>query len=133
MRTFAVGDIHGSHRALLQVLELAAFDYEEDQLISLGDVSDGWPETAECVEELLRIKNLVAIRGNHDWWTRKYLKKGEVPDRWYLNGGDSTIKSYECFKKKDLKRHRSFFKKQVNYYIGDKQRLYVHGGYNVSI
>jgi serine/threonine protein phosphatase 1 len=51
MRTFAVGDIHGSHRALLQVLERSGFNREEDRLITLGDICDGWPETKKCIYE----------------------------------------------------------------------------------
>ncbi len=66
MRTFVIGDIHGAYKALVQVLERAGFDYENDKLISLGDVTDGWSETAESIEELMKIKNLVYIKGNHD-------------------------------------------------------------------
>ena len=64
-RTLVIADIHGAHRALRQVLERADFDPEEDLLISLGDITDNWPESAECVEELLGIRNLVAVKGNH--------------------------------------------------------------------
>jgi hypothetical protein len=38
MRRFTVGDIHGAHLALKQVLERCGFDNERDQLITLGDV-----------------------------------------------------------------------------------------------
>jgi serine/threonine protein phosphatase 1 len=55
MKTFVIGDIHGNYRALLQCLERSGFNKEIDTLIQLGDVADGWSETAECVEELLRI------------------------------------------------------------------------------
>ena len=66
MRTLVIGDIHGANRALKQVLSLSNFDNEKDTLISLGDIADGWGEVPECVDTLLGIKNLVAIRGNHD-------------------------------------------------------------------
>ena len=56
------------HEALVQCLERSGFDKEKDRLISLGDIADGWTETAECFEELLTIKNLVVVRGNHDQW-----------------------------------------------------------------
>lgn len=55
-RTFAMGDIHGAHKALVQCLERCNFNNEIDTLIQLGDVADGWSETYECVEELLKIK-----------------------------------------------------------------------------
>ncbi|NJN40909.1 MAG: hypothetical protein HC811_00350 [Flammeovirgaceae bacterium] len=44
MRRFVLGDIHGAYRALRQCLERASFSYDEDLLIALGDVSDGWPD-----------------------------------------------------------------------------------------
>ena len=59
-----MGDSHGAYKAFLQVMERSGFDYENDRLICLGDVSDGWPEVPELVEELLKIKNLVWVRGN---------------------------------------------------------------------
>ncbi|MEM7039998.1 MAG: metallophosphoesterase, partial [Bacteroidota bacterium] len=68
MRTFVLGDLHGAHRALEQVLERAAFDVERDCLITIGDIIDGWPEAPECVETLLQIQHRIDIRGNHDIW-----------------------------------------------------------------
>ena len=64
MKTFVIGDIHGSNKALEQCLERSKFDKEKDQLISLGDIADGWSETSECVDTLLSIKNLI-VRGWH--------------------------------------------------------------------
>ena len=61
MRTFALGDCHGGHRALLQVFEQSKFNYKKDKLIFLGDFCDGWSESYECLEELIKIKNLVFI------------------------------------------------------------------------
>jgi len=68
MKKFVVGDIHGNYKALLQVLERSGFNKEEDMLISLGDIADGWSQVSECVTELLKIKNLIVIRGNHVLW-----------------------------------------------------------------
>ena len=58
MKTFVIGDVHGNNRALLQCLEKSGFDKENDKLISLGDIADGWSEVPQCVETLLSIKNL---------------------------------------------------------------------------
>src|SRR4051812_15465598 len=93
-RKFVMGDIHGACRALRQCLERSTFDYNEDQLIFLGDVADGWPETKDCVEELLKIKNLVFIFGNHDFWTLEWMETGHADDIWLSQGGDATVKSY---------------------------------------
>lgn len=78
-RTIIAGDIHGSHKALKQCLERSNFDYENDTMIQLGDIVDGWNEVYEEVEELLKIKNLVTIKGNHDDWFNHYLQLGTHP------------------------------------------------------
>ena len=146
MRTFVCGDIHGAYKALKQCLERSGFNKEEDTLIQLGDVVDGWSEVYECVEELLSIPNLIAIKGNHDEWFNEFLTVGIHSQAW-LQGGEGTLKSYcnHCDSKytprmggftSNLnnafipKSHIDFFKKQVYYYIDDKNRCFVHGGFN---
>lgn len=42
--TYVMGDIHGAHKAFIQCLERSNFDYDNDILIQLGDVADGWSE-----------------------------------------------------------------------------------------
>jgi len=131
-RVFAIGDIHGAYRALKQVLELSSFNYKEDTLICLGDVADGWSEVPECFEELLKIKNLTYIMGNHDNWLYQWFMFGNVPAIWTLQGGQATIDAYlRHFKKegnKIAKRHEKFLSKAVFYYEFDGM-LFVHGGF----
>lgn len=129
MSTYCVGDIHGNLRGLLQVLKLSNFDKEEDILICIGDVADGWPETAEVVEELLTIKNLTPIMGNHDYWLNNYLIYGWQPELWLKQGGQATFDSY--IKNNTLKeKHRDmYFAKCTYYYIDKDHNAYVHGGY----
>ena len=45
MRTLVLADIHGGHRALLQCFERSSFEYENDQLIFLGDATDVWSQS----------------------------------------------------------------------------------------
>ena len=81
MRRFTVGDIHGAHLALKQVLERCGFDNERDQLITLGDVVDGWGDSYMVIEELLKIPNRIDIMGNHDCLdikTELFTKRGWV-------------------------------------------------------
>ncbi len=130
MKTFCIGDIHGGYKALLQCLERSKFDYEKDQLISLGDIVDGWSESYECVEELLKIKNLIAIRGNHDQWFNEYIKTGIHGSQWQ-QGANATRESYQRsdgFFIGDT--HEKFFRDQLNYYVDEQNRCFVHGGFN---
>jgi serine/threonine protein phosphatase 1 len=157
MRTFVIGDIHGAFKALKQVLERSGFDYENDKLITIGDIVDGWGQSYECVEELLKVKNRIDIHGNHDHWFLEFLMFGIHPVRWE-QGGLATAKSYgvnvlgEHFKyhshpygnngrienyyttnllNSDIPQtHLQFFKNQVRSYKDDKKRLFIHGGFN---
>lgn len=132
MRTFVVGDIHGAYRALVQVLNRASFDYEHDMLISLGDVSDGWPEVPECIELLLMIKHLVFVRGNHDQWLKDFLKDGKQPLVWTMQGGQATKDAY-LFRRPELMRpHLEFLKKTKCYHLDEQNRLFVHGGIDLK-
>ena len=89
-KVFCISDIHGSYRGLMQCFERSKFDYENDRLICMGDVPDGYPETKQCFNELLKIKNLVYIFGNHCFWFLDYAINGNAPEIWTSQGGIAT-------------------------------------------
>jgi serine/threonine protein phosphatase 1 len=122
-----MGDIHGAFRALQQCLERSAFDYESDRLICLGDVCDGWPQTRECIDELLRVKNLVYILGNHDWWTLEWMSTGVIEHIWFTQGGEATIQSYPDTVADDS--HIRFLSNALPYYVMD-DKLFIHAGFD---
>lgn len=128
-RTFVIGDIHGAFRALKKCLDRSGFDYELDRLISLGDVCDGWPETNQCIEELLKVKNLTYILGNHDWWTLEWMTTGIVEPVWFQQGGEATIKSYPNGAPEN---HIKFLGDALPYFELDG-KLFVHGGFDPKI
>ncbi len=147
-KVFVMGDIHGAYQALIQCLVRFNFDYENDILIQLGDVVDGNPEVYECVEELLKIKNLIAIKGNHDVWFGQFLETDFQPVAWNF-GGLNTIESYlkHCQPKGKIIKsgkgyktsmnsndfpanHKAFFKNQKLYYVDDKNQCFVHAGFD---
>lgn len=130
MKKFVIGDIHGSNKALLQVLEKSGFDRESDLLISLGDVADGWNEVPECVDTLLSIKNLIAIRGNHDVWCYDWFEMGASPLIWTQQGGQATLDAYVRTGKMTEDSHKAFWKNQVDWYIDDENRLFIHAGWD---
>jgi serine/threonine protein phosphatase 1 len=123
-RTFVMGDIHGAYRALLQCLEISGFNYEADRLIFLGDVADGWPDTKLCIDELLKIKNLEFLFGNHDYWALDWMINDSVPELWFKQGGEATIKSYQD----DIPEAHIELLTSAKPYIVEDNKLFVHAG-----
>jgi serine/threonine protein phosphatase 1 len=133
IKRFVIGDIHGAHKALLQCLERSNFNYEEDELISLGDVADGWSQVPEVFDELLKIKKLIYVIGNHDLWLLDWFETGKAPHIWLNQGGKATWDAYKrLLEDGDTKRqitHQNLLENAVDYAVND-QGLFVHGGYN---
>lgn len=146
-----MGDIHGAHKALAQCLERSPFDRERDTLIQLGDITDGRDEVFECVEELLKIKNLIVLKGNHDVWFKTFIDGAEHPRLWNF-GGIGTLQSYQrhmqpdgsynkerdgyttSLRSDDIPHaHAQLFERQRLYYIDAKNRLFVHAGYDRNL
>jgi len=127
MRTFVLGDIHGAHKALVQCFQRSGFRCEEDRLIVMGDVCDGYPHVKECIEELLTVRHCDYIMGNHDEWALKWAETGWQGDIWLTQGGRNTITSYDY--KPMPPKHVEFLKK-ARYYLELDGRLFVHGGFD---
>jgi serine/threonine protein phosphatase 1 len=126
---YVIGDIHGKYDALIECLTLCNFNYEEDELICLGDVPDRGDKVVECFDELLKIKNLIYILGNHDAWLLNWFNTGDENLAWLQNGGDTTLESYNYSPNIE---HKKLLDKAVYYHIDDNNNLYVHGGYDKS-
>lgn len=152
-RTFTLGDIHGGVKALKQVLDLVNFDKENDTLIALGDYCDGWSEVKEVIDELLTIKNLIPLVGNHDAWTIEfytgkmgipsYLTMNDVKNDkvffkfsdysdfqcWYTQGGRATLNSFGV---EIDPKYLNFLQNCKKYHLeGDK--IFVHAGFDYTI
>lgn len=131
MKTFVIGDIHGNHKALLQCLERSKFDKQEDRLICLGDIVDGFPDTKKCVEELMTVKNIHLCIGNHDLWFLKFVKEGGRPDPlWFKQGGQATVDSYGGIIGFDVPQEHFKFLSNFHEWVVLKEMVFVHGGFD---
>ena len=136
MRRFTVGDIHGNLIALEDVLKKVNFNDEEDMLIVLGDVADGYHvKLYECIERIRRIKNRIWVRGNHDAWLLKWFNKniyGQEEYAWLSQGGYQSRSDYldeNGFR--DWSRidpHHKELKESVLYHIDSDNNLFIHAG-----
>ncbi len=131
-RKFVIGDIHSHYNEMMELFEMVQFDFENDSLISLGDLVDRGPKPIEVIEKLMTIKNFIHILGNHDEWCYQFLSNDEPPDYWEIQGGLTTLEAYS--KHPEYKeKHRTFFEKAKLYHIDDENRLFVHGGFNPKV
>lgn len=127
---YVLGDVHGNYKALREVMK--NFNFEDDELIVIGDIVDGYSQTYECVELLLRVKHLTVVLGNHDKWFVDWFTKGLEPELWLTQGGENTVYSYksrgyEAHRIPD--EHKAIFLNAVNFHEVDKM-LFVHGGFD---
>ncbi len=131
MRTLVVGDIHGGLRALKQVMERAGVT-EQDRLIFLGDYVDGWSEAVETVNFLIDLKsthNCLLLKGNHDELSENWLLTEKDNPLWLKHGGQATMDSYAGVNRDIRSLHLEFYSNLENYFIDDKNRLFLHAGF----
>lgn len=85
-RDLAVGDIHGHFQRLQQCLDQAGFDPETDRLISVGDLVDRGPHSAEALAWLAK-PWFHAVQGNHESLAITYLYGGRLDLEMYRAAG----------------------------------------------
>ena len=130
MKTFAIGDIHGAYKALIQCFERSKFDYKKDRLIVMGDVCDGYPEVKQCIDELLKVKYCDLVIGNHDMWALDWALRGDKPEIWTSQGGDRTMASYNGG---PISQAHIDFLKGGQLWIEHDEQVFVHGGFNPDV
>ncbi len=145
-QTFVLGDIHGNYSGLVQCLEQSKFDIENDELIILGDVIDRGDDSFRCVELLLKIKDLILIRGSHEIFILDRIKTNIASLTWLVNGGDKTLQSYgieDTYKFEQISkgtriqcdiplRHRRFYESSKRYYV-EENSLFVHAAFSPDV
>ena len=131
MRTLVIGDIHGGLRALHQIMERAKVT-PSDTLIFLGDYVDGWSQSPQVIDYLLKLQanhNCIFIRGNHDELLLEWLNKTKDNPLWYKHGGESTVLAYANVSEESVKKHVEFLQTLENYYLDEENRLFIHAGF----
>jgi serine/threonine protein phosphatase 1 len=130
-RTLVIGDIHGSYKALVQILERAAVT-TTDLLVFLGDYVDGWGQSPEVIDHLISLKashNCVFVRGNHDELLHNWLTTGEYSEQWFNHGGRITMDTYNELSDEKKQLHTFFLESLEDYYLDNDNRLFVHAGF----
>ncbi|MFA5745708.1 MAG: metallophosphoesterase [Candidatus Paceibacterota bacterium] len=133
MTQFCIADIHGRAPALIDVLDKSNFDFNNDQLIVLGDIVDGYPWTRECFDILNSIKNKIVCAANHDAWALNWFQTGQELPIWVHQGGYATMRSYDFDHRNVPQEHIDLIKNAHTYYIDPRNNIYCHGGFNPKV
>jgi len=96
-RIFAIGDVHGCHDQLLDLMGRIPIDWSGDRMVFMGDYIDRGPKSFEVVEHLIGLQALhpgiVFLKGNHEQMLMDYLS-GKDRMTYLYNGGQQTLESY---------------------------------------
>ncbi|MBO9727456.1 MAG: serine/threonine protein phosphatase [Chitinophaga sp.] len=132
--TYVIGDIHGALKALQQLLTRLELK-NDDQLIFLGDYVNGWSDSVAVITHLMALSqqySCIFIKGNHDDWCESWLKGTLPPNSTLKNGRIATMASYNELSAEERAQHAAFFAAMKDYYVDDKNRLFIHAGYTVT-
>lgn len=149
---YAIGDIHGQHAMLLDLLETIRRRplKSEDELVFLGDYIDRGEDSRAVLETLLALRaeheNVVFLRGNHEQLmldardgpppepsdTPGYLLHSPEMITWLQNGGVDTLLNYDvsdlsCWWESIPQQHWQFIRDTQLEHITEKY-YFVHAG-----
>lgn len=125
----AIGDIHGCYKsleALLQKLE----SYADRRFVFIGDYIDRGPDSKKVVDRLIELQkeiDCVFLRGNHEQMLLDAFNNDEFK-LWLINGGRSTLKSYNINHSGALPDSHQKFYNQTKHYYNTSNYFFVHAG-----
>lgn len=126
-RIIAIGDIHGCHIALenlLKQLEITS----SDTVVVLGDVVDRGPGTKQSIEQLIELQKrcwLIFLQGNHEEMMLDAQEGGRIETAWLRYGGLETLESYGGDYSSIPHSHWRFLKSGQMYWETDSE-IFVH-------
>jgi len=125
----AIGDIHGCSQSLIALWNKLD-EYSDSTFIFIGDYIDRGPDSKGVVDFLLEAqkeRDCIFLRGNHEQMLLDALQS-KRDYNWLLNGGDTTLQSYDAEGVEQLPDdHIEFYKNTELYYETDDY-FFVHAG-----
>ncbi|MDH0033061.1 MULTISPECIES: metallophosphoesterase [unclassified Acinetobacter] len=85
-RLFVIGDLHGCYTLLMNKLAALEFNFQQDLLVSVGDLVDRGNENLECLS-LIDEPWFKAIRGNHEQMCIEATVDDEMEEMHAYHGG----------------------------------------------
>lgn len=104
---YATSDLHGCYEKYVKMLRKIAFS-DNDTMYVLGDIVDRGADGIKILLDLMNRKNIVVLKGNHDFIAYKLLLARIFPERitdvnktaqdyilWLSDGGETTFRSFQ--------------------------------------
>ncbi|AMV73501.1 metallophosphoesterase family protein [Desulfuromonas carbonis] len=129
-RLLAVGDIHGCHELLAQLLREVG-PGADDRLVFLGDYVDRGPDSRGVIDTLLvlveRWPQTIFLRGNHEQMFLDFID-GRASWIFLANGGQQTLDSYGAATRNEIPASHQAFLRQLPTSYRCGEFLFVHAG-----
>ena len=103
---YAMSDLHGCYDKFTRMLDKIKFS-DNDTLYILGDIVDRGSDGIKILQDIMQRKNIVALRGNHDFLAHYILKAKSYPTdlydsdsfsvkyrSWIYDGGSPTEEAF---------------------------------------
>lgn len=96
MKLFIVADIHSFYKPLIEALDEAGFDKNNNDhwLISCGDCFDRGPDSVELLHYLMSLERKILIKGNHDLLLEDLCARGFPYSYDKSNGTVRTVQDF---------------------------------------
>jgi serine/threonine protein phosphatase 1 len=134
-RVIAIGDIHGSLRALDKLLHTLNLQ-PGDQLVTLGDYVDRGPDSRGVLDRMISLHEsgqVIPLRGNHELMMLRARDSIAEERFWRYYGGEQALASYAPpFRPGRLndvpETHWRFMAVTCRDYFETDTHIFVHGG-----
>lgn len=118
---YVISDLHGCYDKYIKMLEKINFG-DNDYLYILGDIVDRGPDGIIIWQDIIKRKNVIALRGNHDFLAYQLLKIlsksslfdilgskqgdsfSEIYRSWIFDGGKPTEEGFNELEKAEQKK-----------------------------
>ncbi|HEY3385979.1 MAG TPA: metallophosphoesterase, partial [Saprospiraceae bacterium] len=133
-RIIAIGDIHGCAKTFHKLIEDEIKIRKSDTIYCIGDYIDRGPDSKGVVDLILDLRKkgyqLRTLRGNHEQLMLDSVNGGQAQKDWYINGGDTTLKSFGATSFRDFDPVYQDFFKRTRLYFENGPYIFVHAGLN---
>jgi serine/threonine protein phosphatase 1 len=133
--TYAVGDIHGCHGLLVQLLDAIETDAggRPHMLVFVGDYIDKGPDSAGVIDTLMRLQMqhahpVICLKGNHDCLMVEAAASAAAEEKWLTMGGAVVLAQYGVARAADLPAAVLAWMDTLPTYHENELQYFVHAG-----